>query len=203
MNLEEYLEWHQKLGHDEFYNMCPDLADPNAVGCKHIGNVELPELGDLYKTSKNADWRGVTHKYLGYTSETLTQWAEQQWPELKFVKAKIQIQPPGVNVPPHLDLLGDYLSGVCKEIPWIKKIKHSLEEPGVDICQILIAMEDQVDGQKFAFQDQEWNWKKGDCIRINTWRALHWTENKSEKDRPMIKITGLKLGMKKESNVIE
>ena len=174
MNVQEYLDWHSKLDHDEFYNMCPDLADPNAIGLQHIGNIELPELGNIELTGKNADWRGVTHKYFAYSDDKLTEWAKQKWPELKFIKAKIQVQPAGVKVPAHLDLLGDYLTSVCKEIPWLKKVKHSLEQPGIDVCQMIVAMEDQVPGQVFAFSDQEWNWKKGDCIRINTWRALHW-----------------------------
>ena len=201
MNVQEYIDWHSTLGHDEFYDMCPDLADPKAIGLQHIGNVELPKLGEIELEGKNAEWRGVTHKYFAYSDDKLTEWAKQKWPELKFVKAKIQVQPDGVKVPPHLDLLGDYLTGVCKEIPWLRKVKHSLEQPGIDICQMIVAMEDQVPGQVFAFSDQEWNWKKGDCIRINTWRALHWTENKSGVDRPMIKITGIK-EINKKSNVI-
>ena len=201
MNVQEYIDWHSTLGHDEFYNMCPDLADPKAIGLQHIGNVELPELGEIDLEGKNAEWRGVTHKYLTYDNDALTEWAKHKWPELKFVKVKLQVQPPGIKVPPHLDLLGDYLTGVCNEIPWLRKVKHSLEEPGIDICQMIVAVEDQVPGQVFAFSDQEWNWKKGDCIRINTWRSLHWTENNSEVDRPMIKITGIK-EISKKSNVI-
>ena len=47
MNVQEYIDWHSTLGHDEFYNMCPDLADPKAIGLQHIGKVELPELGEI------------------------------------------------------------------------------------------------------------------------------------------------------------
>ena len=47
MNVQEYIDWHSTLGHDEFYDMCPDLADPKAIGLQHIGNVELPELGEI------------------------------------------------------------------------------------------------------------------------------------------------------------
>ena len=32
MNVQEYIDWHSTLGHDEFYDMCPDLADPKAIG---------------------------------------------------------------------------------------------------------------------------------------------------------------------------
>ena len=62
MNVQEYIDWHSTLGHDEFYDMCPDLADPKAIGLQHIGNVELPELGEIELEGKNAEWRGVTHK---------------------------------------------------------------------------------------------------------------------------------------------
>ncbi len=72
------------------------------------------------------------------------------------------MQPDGVKVPAHLDLLGDYLTSVCKEIPWLRKVKHTLENPGIDICQMIVAMEDQVPGQVFAFSDQEWNWNDED-----------------------------------------
>ena len=32
MNVQEYIDWHSSLKHDEFYDMCPDLADPKAIG---------------------------------------------------------------------------------------------------------------------------------------------------------------------------
>ena len=85
----------------------------------------------------------------------------------------------------------------------IKKIKHSLANPGVDLHQLLIACDDQVDGQVIGFHNPgNWNWKKGDILRINTWRSLHWTKNTSNKVRVIIKVTGIEFGMKKESNVI-
>ena len=72
MNVQEYIDWHSTLGHDEFYDMCPDLADPKAIGLQHIGNVELPELGEIELEGKNAEWRGVTHKYFAYSDDKLT-----------------------------------------------------------------------------------------------------------------------------------
>ena len=55
MNVQEYIDWHSSLKHDEFYDMCPDLADPKAIGLKHIGNVELPELGEIELEVTNCD----------------------------------------------------------------------------------------------------------------------------------------------------
>ena len=37
-----------------------------------------------------------------------------------------------------------------------------------------------------------WKWTKGQCIRLNNWQALHWTQNKSDRDRLLIKVTGIK-----------
>ena len=202
MNLEDYIKWHRDLGHDGLYDKSPELADPNAVSFKHIGNVDLPDVEHVYEKSFMVHWRGGKRGYLSAYDDKLTEWAKKRWPALKFVKDKIQIQRPGGKVQPHLDLLGDYLSGVCDQIPWLKKVKHSLDKPGVDVHQMLIALDDQVDGQIFAFSDKNWNWKKGDCIRVNNWQALHWTENKSEKDRAIIKVQGINFGMKKESNII-
>ena len=56
----------------------------------------------------------------------------------------------------------------------------------------VIAVEDQVWGQRFVINDWDWIWKAGDCMRLNNWQALHWTENTSKKDRTIIKVTGVK-----------
>ena len=202
MNLKEYIDWHKELGYDGVYNISPELADPTAVGFKKMERVSFPKIQNLYDKGNLGEWRGVNEQYLGITDDKLTLWAQKKWPFLKFVKAKIQIQRPGERVKPHLDFCGDYLRIVSEQIPWLLKVKHTLEKPGIDIWRMSIAMEDQLEGQIFAFNNQNWEWKKGDCIRINTWRALHWTENKSKKDRPILKITGIKFGLKKENNVI-
>ena len=40
--------------------------------------------------------------------------------------------------------------------------------------------------------NEEWKWSKGECMRLNNWQALHWTENTSNIDRVILKITGIK-----------
>ena len=54
-----------------------------------------------------------------------------------------------------------------------------------------IGGEDNGKGQEFILNGKHWIWKKGDCISLNVWRGVHNTINSSNKDRYIIKITGL------------
>jgi|TARA_R110000744_G_scaffold137779_1_gene248435 hypothetical protein len=198
MNLEEYINWHDHLDGEGVYKISPGLADKSTWGFKGMGKVDLPEIKNLYEKGGEEFYRRERMQYLGVRDDVLTKWAKEKWPFLKFMDAKIQIQRPGESVRPHLDLCGQYLTLVCEQAPWFKKIKHSYAKPGIDVWRLVIAMEDHVDGQIFSFNDQEWKWQSGDCIRINSWRALHWTENRSNKDRPIIKVTAINPSNKPE-----
>ena len=188
MNLKEFIEWHKTI---DVYELSPKIADKKSWGFMGMGNLELPDIKDLYDKAEDEVWRGERMEYLAIYDDVITKWAEKTWPFLRCVQAKIQIQQPGEGVRPHLDLCGTYLESVVKEIPWMAKRRHSIDEPGVDIYRMVVAMEDHVEGQQFVFGNQEWTWKKGDCVRINALQSLHWTKNNSKVNRPMIKITAI------------
>jgi hypothetical protein len=194
MNLKEYLEWHRSLGGDGSYTAGQSMADSKTWGFEGLGRFDIPELGDYKSKGDDEVWRDEKMEYLAVYDDKLTNWVKSTWPFLKFIAAKIQIQRPGEKVRPHLDFCGTYLESVVKQCPWLLKARHSWQDPSINIWRVCIAMEDHVDGQIFRFNNQDWIWKKGDCVRINTWRALHYTENKSDVDRPMIKITAIAPG---------
>jgi hypothetical protein len=56
---------------------------------------------------------------------------------------------------------------------------------------MFVAMDDQIPGQRFIINGQDWHWTAGDCIRLNNWQALHSTINNSVTPRSLIKITGI------------
>jgi hypothetical protein len=201
-NLGEYIDWHQSLNFDETYDIYPKLADPSVTSFLPMGKIDLPELITDDGRGFKPDFRGTLSQYTVLEDESLLKWAAEKFPKLKFLKCRMQVQKPGEAVRAHLDLLGDYLKNVSVKMPWIRKTKHSFKNPRIDIHQYIIACDDQVEGQVFGFENPgPWQWKKGDYIRVNTWQALHWTENKSEKDRAIIKVQGINFGMKKELNV--
>ena len=134
-----------------------------------------------------------TEGYWHFRNNELSTWGSQTWPELEFLDVKIQVQKPGQVCPPHLDFLGYYLENICKAKPELLELEHSTNKPAIDIWRMFIATEDYKLGQMFVINDEQWFWTKGDCIRLNNWKALHWTKNIGEKDRTIIKVTGVKV----------
>jgi hypothetical protein len=202
-NIGEYIDWHQSMDFDESYSMYPKLADSSVASFLPMGKIDLPELIADDGRGYNPNFRGTLSQYTVLEDESLLKWAAEKFPKLKFLKCRMQVQKPGEAVRAHLDLLGDYLRNVTVKAPWLRQIKHSLKNPGIDIHQYIIACDDQVEGQVFGFENPgPWQWKKGDYIRLNTWRGLHWTENKSKVDRPIIKVTGIEFGLKKDKYAI-
>ena len=182
MNLKNYIEWTETV--DE-YKVSLELADKHAWGFKSMNNVRFPKFNLDDPTDGGEGYHSVRN-------ERITQWARMVWPELSCIEAKIQIQKPGEECSPHLDLVGEYLRGVCDTLPGLLKVAHTLKQPGVDLWRLFVATEDHVDGQIFNINDVQWKWQKGDCIRLNNWQALHWTKNDSDTDRIILKITGIK-----------
>jgi hypothetical protein len=182
MNLKNYINWTKEI---DDYKTAPSVANVNAWGYKVLGNVKFPDI----------DLSNPTHGNEGYSSirnDKLSVWARETWADLQCVNAKIQIQRPGEKCHPHLDFLGEYLESVCETMPGLLKLEHSLEKPALDVWRMFVAMEDHIPGHVFSINDQCWEWTKGECIRLNNWQALHWTENTSTVDRKIIKITGVK-----------
>jgi len=184
MKLKEYIKWTKEL--DE-YKDSPELADKSAWGYKVIGtNLRIPK----FKTDN------VVEGNEGYDSlrnDIISQWAKITYPFLSCLDAKIQIQKSGAVCKPHLDFLGEYLENVCETLPGLLNIEHTLENPGIDVWRMFVAIDDHVEGQTFSINDKYWKWSRGQCIRLNNWQALHWTQNKSDQNRMLIKITGIKL----------
>ena len=76
--------------------------------------------------------------------------------------------------------------------PGLLNLQHSLDAPAIDVWRMFMAVDDQEPGQRFVINNEDWTWKAGDCMRLNNWRALHWTENTSKNNRTIIKVTGVK-----------
>ena len=182
MNLKEYITWAKTL---DAYKDGEKLANINAWGFEKLERVNVPNI-----KIENSIAGG--EGYSSIRNEELSKWAREQWEDLTFLDAKIQIQKPGEVCEPHLDFIGYYLEDICMAHPGLLKLEHSLDNPAIDIWRMFIAVEDRVWGQRFVINDWDWIWKAGDCIRLNNWRALHWTENTSKKDRIIIKVTGVK-----------
>lgn len=183
MKLSEYIAWAR---HTDHYLHSPYYADPSSWSWKTLEPVRIPKF-DLPQLPKG------TEGYSSYHDEKLQRWAELTWRDLSYIKCSIQIQYPGECCYPHLDLLGEFLAKVAVKHPELLGTEHSLSNPTLDCRRMFVAMEDQVLGQRFVINNQDWKWKKGDCISMNPWTALHHTENKSDKPRALIKITAIRL----------
>ena len=182
MNLKEYITWAKTI---DAYKDGEKLANINAWGFKKLERVNIPNV--KIENSIAGD-----EGYSSIRNEELTEWAREQWEDLTFLDAKIQIQKPDQVCEPHLDFISYYLEDICMAHPGLLKLKHSLKAPAIDIWRMFIAVEDQITGHIFSVNNVKWRWKAGDCMRLNNWQALHWTENTSSVDRTIIKVTGVK-----------
>jgi len=182
MNLKEYIEWTKTI---DDYKDGEKLANINAWGFEKLEKVDVPKI-------KIENFEKGSEGYSSIRYSILTDWAKATWPDLKFIDAKIQVQKPGEVCNPHLDFLGYYLEDVCMAHPGLLKLKHSFESPAIDVWRMFIAVEDQIPGHIFLINNVKWRWKKGDCMRLNNWQALHSTKNTSNKMRTIIKVTGVK-----------
>jgi len=183
MNLKEYISWANKL--DEYQDSAT-LADLTSWGFEVMpGNYRIPKL-NLDNATKG------TEGYDSIRNDLITNWAKTTFSFLKCIDAKIQIQRPNESCSPHLDFLNDYLQNVCESMPGLLNVEHALDKPGIDVWRLFVAVDNHVEGQIFSANNKEWKWAKGECMRLNNWQALHWTKNNSNKDRVLIKITGIK-----------
>ena len=182
MNLQNYIDWTKTIND---YEEAVHVASSESWGSQYIGRFKPPRL-DITKNQEKG-----SEGYWHYRNDLLGKWASAVWPNLDFIEAKIQIQKPGQICHPHLDFLGEYLQHICEQRPELLSTAHSLNSPGIDVHRMFVAVDDQVPGQIFCINGKNWNWKAGDCIRLDNWQALHHTENNSTKDRAIIKITGV------------
>ena len=206
MNLGEYIDNFEKLNYEELFAKYREYSDPTVKSFVPIGKVDLPEQLIREMSQREPDRQpehlGVKSQYRVKYDDELQSWAEKTFPHLQFVDVRMQSQPPGEKVPAHLDLLPVYLRKVCRKVPYLRKLKHSIDQPALDVHQIIVACEDQLEGQVFGFDNPgPWQWKKGDCIRVNTWRGSHWTENNSQQTRHMLKVRGIHVKGDRNKNV--
>ena len=194
MKLSEYLSW---LDSEEFdyYADTVKFADLQQEGFKFLKNVELPPLQFIKEitTQPRADGKDLENVYTYGRHPSLDEWAEKNFPELKYKQTLVQLQKPGDKVDPHVDTLHGQLKKWVEHEPDLANIEHSMADPNPNLKarRYFIGVEDHVDGQDFAINNVRWSWKSGDVISLNVWRAVHNTKNNSDRNRYIIKITGL------------
>ena len=149
MNLGEYIDYYGSLSYEELFAKYREHSDPNVASYVSLEKVNLPEqlISEMCtrEPERQPEHLGVKSQYRVKYDDELQTWAEQAFPHLQFVDVRMQSQPPGEKVPAHLDLLPVYLKKVCNKVPYLRKIKHSIEDPGLDVHQLIIACEDQVE----------------------------------------------------------
>jgi len=202
MNLREYIDWCDTIDcykdSDQYgdtdswaYTNCP-LTDSER---KHILQLYEKKIKPNIEDISVKGNEGYDHIY----NDVLQAWADRQYKsnirscgcgQFSRVEAKIQVQQPGEQCDPHIDLLPGFLDKICQERPALNYVKHSLQRPAVECFRIFIALEDHVDGQIFDINGHQWKWRAGDQIKMNPWTAIHYTKNVSDIPRPLIKITG-------------
>ena len=177
------------------YQDTAKYADLTQPGWKELGNVEVPDMSFL--TVITDDYRCKKHlpedQYYYGKHDELTEWGKKTFPNVKFQDVRIQMQEPGKKISPHVDSLVGHITKWIEIDPSIGELEHTMESPNPNLKAVryFIACEDHVPGQNFTINDKKWIWKKGDAISLNVWRGLHFTNNDSNQDRYIIKLTGI------------
>lgn len=196
--LGKYIDWHQSRTREELYEWYGRTHDASVPGFVSLGRVDLPwaAIRDMAAgLGERPVWMGQEANYHTQMDPRLDSWARHTFPRLLFIECWLQTQTPGQTVRPHLDSVGRYLEKCARRWPGLRRRTHSQRRPGVDVHVYMIACQPHVKGQLFGFHNPgPWRWRRGECIRIDPWRALHWTANHSDRARRMIKITGIDPG---------
>ena len=194
MKLSEYLNWLDSNQFD-YYRDTVEYVDVSQEGFEHKGNVRLPSLDFIKKitTQPRADGKDLENVYTYGRHPLLDTWADKTFPELRYKQTYVQLQKPGDKVDPHIDTLHGQIKSWVQHEPHLADMEHSMKDPNPKLKarRYFIGVEDQVDGQNFTINDVQWKWKQGDVISLNVWRGVHHTKNNSNRDRYIIKVTGL------------
>lgn len=194
MKLSEYLDWLDSNQFD-YYRDTVEYADVSQAGFEHKGNVRLPPLDFIKKitTQPRADGKDLENVYTYGRHPMLDTWADKTFPELRYKQTLVQLQKPGDKVDPHVDTLHGQIKTWVEHEPHLADMEHSMENPNPELKarRYFIGVEDHVGGQDFTINDVKWKWNKGDVISLNVWRGVHHTKNNSDRDRYIIKVTGL------------
>ena len=195
MKLRDYVKLDSAMDTIDQYQDTAKYADLTQPGWKELGNVEVPDMSFL--TAITDDYRCKKHlpedQYYYGRHDKLTEWGKKTFPNVRLQDVRIQMQEPGKKISPHVDSLVGHMAKWIEIDPSIGELEHTMENPNPNLKAVryFIACEDHVPGQNFTINDKKWIWKKGDAISLNVWRGLHFTNNDSNQDRYIIKITGI------------
>ena len=195
MKLKDFIKLDSAMDSIEEYDTTTHHADLSQPGWKELGNVETPDLH--FVESITHDFRCKEHlptnAYYYGMHEELSAWGRKTFPNVRLQDVRIQMQEPGAEISPHVDSLMGHIAKWIELDPSIGELEHSMENPNPNLraCRYFVAMEDHVEGQDFIINEKPWVWKKGDAISLNVHRGLHHTKNTSDKDRYIIKVTGI------------
>lgn len=195
MNVNEYIAWCHGI---DQYRDSREHGSASSWGFRSqpLSEIERKQVLQVYKQLRPTLAEITEAGHEGYDhvrADILNTWAQRQYRDIMTrVEAKIQIQRPGERCEPHIDMLPGFLEKIVKERPDVGERAHTLDHPGVECFRLFVAMEDHVPGQVFEINGQQWQWRAGDQITMDPWRAIHHTENNSDNDRVLLKITGAK-----------
>ena len=194
MQLKEYIK-QDYVNNLDYYKDTIGYADLEQSGWTRLNNVEIPDI-DFIKSITNderSDGHNDDNVYTYGKHDELDLWGKTTFPNIKFQDCRVQLQKPGDKVDPHVDTLIGHIQKWIDQDPAIGKLEHSIEHPNADLKAVryFIGVQDHIPGQNFIINNKQWIWKSGDVISLNVWRGLHYTENKSNVDRYIIKLTGI------------
>ena len=194
MKLSEYINWLESEEFD-YYSDTMKFADHTQPGHTFVRNVTVPTLDFIKKitTLPRSNGKNLENVYTYGRHPVLDSWADKTFPEFRYKQTLVQLQKPGDKVAPHVDTLHGQIKEWMEKDPTLGDIEHSMQNPNPNFKarRYFIGVEDHVEGQSFKINNDAWEWKKGDTISLNVWRAVHNTVNNSNKDRYIIKVTGL------------
>ncbi len=194
MLLKDYVKQNYDNNLD-YYKDTVKYANLSQPGFTYIGNVETPylEFIELITKDDRKDGHNLDNFYTYGRHPKLDRWAQETFPNIKFQDCRSQLQEPGNKVDPHVDTLIGHIEKWIAKDSTIGEIDHSLENPNpyFKAVRYFIAMEDHIEGQDFIINNKKWIWKKGDVISLNVWRGVHNTINNSNKNRFILKVTGI------------
>ena len=194
MKLKEYIK-QDYVNNLDYYKDTIKYADLDQSGWTNLGRVITPDIEFLkmITTDERSDGHNNDNVYTYGKHPELTKWGYDLFPNVILQDCRVQLQKPGDKVDPHVDTLIGHIGNWIKEEPELGELEHSLENPNENLKAVryFIGVEDRIDGQNFVINNRQWIWKSGDVISLNVWRGLHYTENTSNVDRYIIKITGI------------
>lgn len=194
MQLKDYIK-QDYVNNLDYYKDTIGYADLKQPGFTKLNSVEVPDIEFIKEITKDerSDGHNNNNVYTYGKHAALSLWAKTTFPNIKFQDCRVQLQKPGDKVDAHVDTLLGHIEKWIELDPSLGELEHSMENPNPNLKAVryFIACEDHVQGQNFTINNEKWIWKQGDAISLNVYRGLHFTNNESNQDRYIIKITGI------------